>query len=288
MKSMNYYIYNTDARALAGPPWPRFRILIDQHFAAAGGDRQRFGEQFRQLDKGDILLMYENGAGVVAVGRVTERWDGVQHKERPQYYTVEEMATLTGGPYEYRIPVGWSDQSGNPITLADLRKHLHSAAFRPRGTVRRIVKHRVEIERIAEKRLATPEPTRLAADLEAPPPRIETTTYRVLRDTEVALRVKKLHDYECQVCGHVIALSNGRRYAEAHHIRPLGRQHHGPDVAGNILCVCPNHHAELDLGVSAIVLSSLRSTRGHVLDPQYIDYHNRVICSKCLPEGAQR
>jgi putative restriction endonuclease len=32
------------------------------------------------------------------------------------------------------------------------------------------------------------------------------------------------------------------------HIKPLGRPHNGLDVDGNVLCLCPNHHAQLDKG----------------------------------------
>jgi predicted restriction endonuclease len=55
-----------------------------------------------------------------------------------------------------------------------------------------------------------------------------------------------LHEYRCQICGKRIALPDGGFYAEAHHIRPLGSPHNGPDHVGNILCVCPNHHVALD------------------------------------------
>jgi hypothetical protein len=43
--------------------------------------------------------MYQNGAGVVAVGRVKERWNRVSHEEY-LYHTPAEMK-LTGGVYEY-------------------------------------------------------------------------------------------------------------------------------------------------------------------------------------------
>ena len=46
---MDYFFYNTDAGALRDQPRPRFRVLIDQGFAAVGGDRQKYGEQFDQL-----------------------------------------------------------------------------------------------------------------------------------------------------------------------------------------------------------------------------------------------
>lgn len=122
-------------------------------------------------------------------------------------------------------------------------------------------------------------PTPEASDLPEPPERLETTTYRILRDTALARRVKVLHDFKCQICGHSIKLADGVRYAEAHHIKPLGGEHKGPDVLGNILCVCPNHHAELDLGASPIRISILRCSKRHAVDPRYIDYHNTHICN---------
>jgi hypothetical protein len=61
-------------------------------------------------------------------------------------------------------------------------------------------------------------PTPLASDLDAPPGRVSTTVYRILRDTELARRIKRIHEYKCQICGETIQLLNGSRYAEAHHI----------------------------------------------------------------------
>lgn len=123
-----------------------------------------------------------------------------------------------------------------------------------------------------------PPKTQEANDLPEPPSdRIATTIYRVLRDTELARRVKVMHCYECQICGHTIQMSDGSRYAEAHHIQPLGSPHNGPDITDNILCLCPNHHAELDYGIAAISLSALHHFPGHVIDPKFVEYHNRHI-----------
>jgi HNH endonuclease len=274
---MNYYFYNTDAASITGPPRPRFCILIDEGFAAAGGDKQRFGEQFRQLEKDDILLMYENGTGVVAVGRVLEPWDGKPHSF-PRYYTTAEMRNLTGGPHEYRIKVEWFlDRSANPVTLGALRHRFHSTGFTPRRTVRRIIKYRHEIQAMLDE-VGSGAPEQSVDPAVSLPERIESTAYRILRDTTKAVYVKELHNFRCQVCGRTIRLANGKRYAEAHHIRPLGKPHNGPDVVGNILCVCPNHHAELDFVAAAIAISSLRlprTPREHKLNPEYIEYHNR-------------
>ena len=127
-------------------------------------------------------------------------------------------------------------------------------------------------------RASTPPPTPPASDIaDAPTDRVQTTAYRILRDTELARRVKVMHEYRCQICDHTIELPSGSRYAEAHHIQPLGEPHNGPDVIGNILCVCPNHHAELDYRVSSLTLSALRPMPGHTVDQKYVDYHNRLF-----------
>ena len=77
--------------------------------------------------------------------------------------------------------------------------------------------------------------------------RRHTTVTRVVRDTAQARRIKYLHDHKCQVCGARLVGSAGP-YAEAAHIRPLGKSHNGPDTADNILCLCPNHHVLFDYG----------------------------------------
>ena len=57
--------------------------------------------------------------------------------------------------------------------------------------------------------------------------------------------VKRLHDFTCQICGTRLETPAGA-YAETCHIRPVGRPHNGPDVAENILCLCPNCHVLFD------------------------------------------
>lgn len=122
-----------------------------------------------------------------------------------------------------------------------------------------------------------PSPTPNAADLGPPPERVEITEYRILRDTALARRVKSLHDYRCQICGHSIELADGSFYAEGHHVRPLGKPHDGPDIEQNILCLCPNHHASVDLGAITIDIESISSAEGHTVDAKFINYHNAEI-----------
>jgi len=121
-----------------------------------------------------------------------------------------------------------------------------------------------------------PEPP-VAADFDVPAGRSEFVAYRIIRDSALARRVKKLHGHQCQICGHAIALPNGELYSEAHHVQPLGSPHDGPDKIDNIVVVCPNHHAELDFFARTLRISDLRSVPGHSVDPKYLDYHNENV-----------
>ncbi len=116
-----------------------------------------------------------------------------------------------------------------------------------------------------------------AADIGEPASRQESTVYRILRDTLPARRVKLFHEYRCQLCGYAICLSDGSLYAEAHHIRPLGEPHNGPDVRENIVCLCPNHHAELDYGARPLRIEELSVVPSHSVGEEYVRYHNEVV-----------
>jgi putative restriction endonuclease len=71
------------------------------------------------------------------------------------------------------------------------------------------------------------------------------TVTRTVRSTAVGEWVKRLHDFTCQICGSRLVTMAGP-YAEACHIKPLGRPHNGPDKPENILCLCPNCHVLFD------------------------------------------
>jgi putative restriction endonuclease len=125
------------------------------------------------------------------------------------------------------------------------------------------------------------------ADVQAGDPahRVETTVQRIVRSTEIANRVKDLHDHTCQICG-IQLLTPAGAYAEAAHVRGLGAPHHGPDSLDNVLCLCPNHHVLFDNGAIYIdeeemvreagsrkVIAQLRLVQGHTINQQYVRYH---------------
>jgi predicted restriction endonuclease len=109
------------------------------------------------------------------------------------------------------------------------------------------------------------------------PERRETILQRLIRDTVTARALKLRYQNECQICGVAVPLWDGLTYAEAHHIRPLGHPHDGPDSQSNMIILCPNHHAQCDLGAIKLDIESLRRLPDHVIDTEHIQYHNTII-----------
>ncbi|MGW2376874.1 HNH endonuclease [Kitasatospora sp. NPDC001683] len=75
-------------------------------------------------------------------------------------------------------------------------------------------------------------------------------------------------------------------YAEAADIVPLGAPHRGPDIVGDALCLCANHHVLFDFGMLMInddltvvkrsdssVVGRLREAVGHEVDRRRLREH---------------
>ena len=107
------------------------------------------------------------------------------------------------------------------------------------------------------------------------------TTLLIIRDTQLARDVKKLHNYTCQVCG-ILLKTRGGPYAEGAHIKPIGSPHNGPDALDNMPCLCPNHHVLFDRGSFTVLgdrslnglPGKLRTVAGHTINRDYIAYHH--------------
>ncbi|NRF37195.1 YDG/SRA domain-containing protein [Pedobacter foliorum] len=110
--------------------------------------------------------------------------------------------------------------------------------------------------------------------------RVASTILRIVRDTRLSRKVKELYNYTCQICALRIEF-NGVGYAEAAHIRPLGKPHNGKDLLNNLLCLCPNHHVMFDKGHFTInndfscegISEGITVLDGHILDPDNLNYH---------------
>jgi putative restriction endonuclease len=107
------------------------------------------------------------------------------------------------------------------------------------------------------------------------------TVLRIVRDTQISGDIKKLYEYQCQVCSTAIKTQTGF-YAEGAHIKPLGKPHNGDDSTDNILCLCPNHHVMFDRGsfsiedngsLLGVVTGKLIIHPKHVIDLDNVKYH---------------
>jgi len=70
---------------------------------------------------------------------------------------------------------------------------------------------------------------------------------RLKRNVKFAEKIKEFYNSTCQVCKVFLKTPiEGLGVSEAAHIKALGRPHNGPDTKANMLCLCPNHHAQFD------------------------------------------
>lgn len=198
----------------------------------------------------------------------------------------ETLLTKTGSEYSVHLDEGkvvftllseQSSEGGRPLPekeLSKVLKRFNETGSLSTGDYRELTVNASYILPILnqirqEEEDYTP---RRAEDLDEPeqPYRVRREVLRIVRDSTHSRAVKKENDYECQICRKTLRLANGDRYAEAHHVHPLGEG--GEDTPANIMCVCPNHHALLDYG--AIPLDS-EEIEG--VGSKYIQYHNRNI-----------
>ena len=66
------------------------------------------------------------------------------------------------------------------------------------------------------------------------------------RDNENTALLKRLFNFQCQICQKSIKRKHGPPYVEAAHIKPKSET--GSEIPGNILILCPNCHKEFDYG----------------------------------------
>ena len=87
-------------------------------------------------------------------------------------------------------------------------------------------------------------------------PATRNVTRRVrLRDTLLAIEIKRRYRNTCQVCRSPVWLQAGKAYAEGHHLWPLGVPHCGPDTPGTSSFCAP-------ITTSCSIAAWLRSRQG--------------------------
>ncbi|MGK5554037.1 caspase, EACC1-associated type [Actinomadura kijaniata] len=109
------------------------------------------------------------------------------------------------------------------------------------------------------------------------------------QDRRIADRVRQAHNYECQICGVILQTPSGFRITPTVHLRSLAIPHRGPDVPANILCVCPTHRDQLNLGMITIdddlrvideitgdPIGHLHVNGKHRVGHEYLRYHREL------------
>ncbi|MDF2188315.1 HNH endonuclease [Paraflavitalea sp. CAU 1676] len=79
---------------------------------------------------------------------------------------------------------------------------------------------------------------------------VEVNGVKYKRNNYIITLIKKLGNYQCQICNHKILKRDGSSYIEAAHIQ--AKHNHGHETLENIILLCPNHHKEFDLGSTTI------------------------------------
>ena len=127
------------------------------------------------------------------------------------------------------------------------------------------------------------------------PERTRSVGKRVQRDEKLVQEIKWLYNDTCQLCGDRRLQGDDIGYSYVHHIKPLAKQHGGPDVPENIIVLCPNHHDDFDNGMLTVDPDTLEIThayeailtgetvtvrRGHKIASQFLAYHNQTIATE--------
>ncbi|MFB4318303.1 YDG/SRA domain-containing protein [Actinomadura sp. 21ATH] len=118
----------------------------------------------------------------------------------------------------------------------------------------------------------------------------------VYGDRRVAQDVMQAHNYECQICGTALQTPAGFRFAQTLHLQGLPRPHRGPDISENILCVCPTHRVQLELGMVTIddsltvidevtgkPFADLSVNAKHSVGLEYVRYHRGLYRGSARP-----
>ena len=261
------------------------RGVAAQHYPEGWANVTRNVNRLRQLKAGDFVLAAFRNFRFGGHGRLETNFQ----RSGPSL----RVSRPDGGSLAFRERFGctWASLPANK--LADCRALKEEGyplalarGFAVSETTRAAFDH--VVKRLEDAGAPLFDQTRVAAtraiDFDEPPPRVVVESVRVIRDTQKARSLKEQYEFACQICGTSIRLQPDRLYAEVHHLRPLGGEHRGPDVEGNMLVLCPNHHAAFDFG-AAYFVSPTKIRMGieefplrldHQLSPQHVKYHNRL------------
>ena len=114
---------------------------------------------------------------------------------------------------------------------------------------------------------------------------------KLQRNTTISEKLKEIYEHRCQICNTFLSKKNSHTgICIGAHIKGLGRPDNGPDDIANMLCLCPNHHAQFDdrvfyidpdnlkiIGLSEYEGKKLITSKKHKIDPQFLQ-HQKHLC----------
>ncbi|MEU6926617.1 HNH endonuclease [Streptomyces sp. NPDC046631] len=120
----------------------------------------------------------------------------------------------------------------------------------------------------------------------------DTDESRSQNSENTVRKLKQWYQDSCQICSTTLFLPSPRhRYSEAAHIR--AREHGGPDLTENLLCLCPNCHVLFDTGafvltddfgvvdtVTGRLQGALKRHRWHYINPDDVRHHRHHWTSR--------
>jgi hypothetical protein len=271
---------------LKGKPWN-----FEEGEYAKPGNQGRWGASRlpKEVTRNDRLFVWESSPAtrLVALGRLQKVYvrksragktlfdvvylakllETISIVELRQYRSLRDASFLKSGPFATVYPLS-NDQGESLFRIAALRNPDLWSVWSDIA-----VKEHEEMDKP------------IASSLLAPPLRVEVIINRIIRDTAKTKLLKIKYGHRCQLCGERIEVRKGKFYAEVHHIRPLGGKHKGLDKDGNMIVLCPNHHAMFDFGIprflsnTKVQIGSRRYTliTRHKLNEESVSYHNKRI-----------
>jgi len=122
---------------------------------------------------------------------------------------------------------------------------------------------------------------------DSPAERASRTVNSIVRNVIFRERIKDIYNHTCQVCGVYLKRPNVKNgISVAAHIKGLGKPHNGPDIKENMLCLCPNHHAQFDsysfyinpdtftiVGLDDNSQETITTSTKHKVNAEYLKYH---------------
>jgi 5-methylcytosine-specific restriction endonuclease McrA len=220
-----------------------------------------------ELQQGDLLLLQlvkgdASGHGG-AQGRINfalifdhiERdWDGSisrahwPHENRVWNWIVYGLATVPTIPFSLEalnLSRSYSGQDNaryiEPADQEIIRRYVLWSLAREPEPSRQIVPARQIAERFGPERSLEGIFNHDRIEILNPVVPKRTVVQEIfVRNASLADMLKSYYDHHCQICQHSFLEPYGTDYSEAHHIQYLSQG--GPDVSGNMIVLCPNHH----------------------------------------------